>query len=205
MSEQLQLLEVPRDRPILGAGSLRNWVGLLCEEIVCAGMGWERLTTAGACKGETCPDAVTPLGSPVEVKSVRVGNTGAGHSTIYDFRLTRDLCNGVDGFYTFVGHSGRLADAHMLSDIFDYLENQLLKVVVVPAEEVRRAARRAPKGFVKRKAGYGKRVGYVREGYRDGFRRVPVGRWMRALDTGMAHHAEAEVEGRRFEFAYTYL
>jgi hypothetical protein len=197
VTTQPNLLSVPPDKTLKGPGGVRTWTGHYAAEIACAMMGWEFLTVDG--RQEFCPDARTRKGRDIEIKSVALSGCGKSKSVIYKWRMEKEQLHSPDLLYAFVGRrvplSKSLLEACTIKHILDAMAVVSLEIVLVPATVVHAAALAGPLYKIKRES-KGKKEGYTRKGYIDGYHNVEVGPWF--ASAGTRRLVWAEVHGRKY-------
>lgn len=164
-SNQMPLLKVAPIFYCSSNATTRNAYGMAAQEIACAALGLSPISTNG--NYAVCFDAEKE-GAFFEIKSVQ----NNGKVVVYDWRLKKEEAAGVPLSYVIVIH--RLKGAR--DSITDRMLTAGVKILLVPFTSVRDAAMQCPLNKINTANGIGKsRNGYQREGYRDGYRNIPVG------------------------------
>lgn len=166
------LFDQPPDFRFKGAGHRRTHMGALIEEVVCALLGLKRNGPGGS--GVYQADAHTAVGFPVEIKSVCINGKDRGKSVLYDFRLEKDSVHAPQLAYVFACHrSTGKGKAKTAAEFLDRLTDSLT-LAIVPGWQVRLDALACPHHAIKTDLRRGKRCGYQRAGYADGYRNLEV-------------------------------
>lgn len=170
---QQTLFDHPPEFKFKGAGHRRTFMGAIMEEVVCGLLGFTRLPTGG--KDVYQPDAKDPQDRPVEIKSVCINSKNSGKSVLYDFRMEKDRIHAPALAYVFACHMSVGKGKAKNADEFLTRLQHHLTLAIVPAWVVRTDALRDCKLCkIKSKRSGGKRAGYEREGYAEGYRSLPV-------------------------------
>lgn len=196
--KQQHLFDAEPSMKFKGAGHRRTHMGAVIEEVVCGLLGFTRNAPGGSTKFQ--PDAVDPLDRPVEIKSVCVNHKLKGKSVLYDFRLEKERVHAPELAYVFACHpSGGKGSAKSLEVFLDRLTGPLC-LAVVPAWIVRTdALSLCSLRTVKTQTKGGKRAGYKRAGYIDGYRNLEIHRYIR--DAEVIETREFKRWGRLFSAA----
>lgn len=168
-SDQLQLLDTPPRFRIENNAHARNAYGQAAQEIVCAALKLRSIPING--QRTICFDAKSSYGCYYEIKSVH----RSGKVVIYDWRMKKEASAGVPLNYAILCHNAKgIRDGEA---VFNTMNQRGLEVFVVPAAIVHELAMKEPmRQIVMCEIANcaGKRQGYSRIGYRDGYRNVPV-------------------------------
>lgn len=177
-SDQPLLLHIAPSWRITKNAQARNAYGSVAQEIVCAALKLTPIPING--NYECCFDAHSARHGYFEIKSVkRVG----GKVVIYDWRMAKERDAGVELHYAILCHNVRRSDGREL--VREFVESGL-ELLVLPAEQVHAVAAAQPLQKLMHIEQPGKRCGYNRAGYRDGYRNVPV-RELRTLCSHVQH------------------
>lgn len=186
------LIDQPPDMPLAGPGSRRTRIGNAVEELVCRIMGWDRVSPGGS--DVYRPDAHTRTKQPVEIKSVSVNGRLNGKSVIYDWRMEKDRVHAPSLAYAFFCYPDVKSPAS-LAVFLDRLACGPIWLAMVPAWLVREDAMACPPCKAPVMKG-GKRPGWCRAGYADGYRNLSVGQYLR--NPGFESETTARVWDRSF-------
>ena len=144
----------------------RNAYGQAAQEIVCAALVLDPIPING--KAVVCFDAVG-RGVLYEIKSVGRG----GKMVLYDWRMAKEEAVAVGAKYAILEH--RVVGAKNSQDMWDQYSDHELRCYLLPILAVHRAAKQCPLVVPPlAKTDKGKRFGYNRKGYADGYRNVPM-------------------------------
>jgi hypothetical protein len=144
----------------------RNAYGNAAQEIVCAALALDPIPITG--KADVCFDAVA-RGMHYEIKSVRKGDK----MVVYDWRLRKELGAGVPLQYAILEHGVRGAKSS--HEMWDQYSDHVLRCYLLPVALVHEHASKCPLVVPPPpKTDKGKRFGYNRAGYCEGYRNVPV-------------------------------
>lgn len=180
-----------------GAGHRRSHLGNIVEELVCRAMGWQRLKIDGTKK--FCADAENSDKLPCEVKSVHCSAKMEGKAVIYDWRMKKEEEHAPRMAYAFFCYSATgQGKSKSLEQFLDRLTESAPTIVLVPAWVVHRQAVSECKLCIQKKpkTPQGKRPGYARAGYCEGYRNLPVGAFIR--NAAAVELRSFETWGRKF-------
>lgn len=162
------LFEVPMDISCTSNGSAQNAYGTAAQEIAYSALGITPIRINGSF--DACFDGFRD-GCYYEIKSTK---QKSGKIVVYDCRMEKEVATGVDLLYVIVCHN--LSEAR--ADILTRMANQGVSLYLLPADVLHRQAKLCPlrtlgesKIAEKRKDS---RNGYVRAGYADGYRNLPL-------------------------------
>lgn len=179
MSQQDLFDQAPAMK-LKGAGHRRSHLGNLVEELVCRAMDWQRLKIDGTKK--FCADAANRDDLPCEVKSVHCSGKMEGKAVIYDWRMKKEAEHAPRMAYAFFCYSAAgQGKSKSLEQFLDRLTESAPTIVLVPSWVVHRQAVSECKLCIQKKpkTPQGKRPGYARAGYCEGYRNLPVGQFIR--------------------------
>lgn len=162
---QRMLLEVPPTKAFMPGASARNLYGSFAQEVVCRALNLNPIPINGMF--EMNLDAKLDE-TYFEIKSVRKGNK----IVLYDWRMKKDHDCGLNIRYAiFVHDFSQLTTCESLL-LHMHVNPKAFKIMLAPAELIRSMALEEKK--VLPIIHPGKRHGHTREGYRDGYRNLPV-------------------------------
>lgn len=154
--------------------SARNAFGTAAEEIVRELLGLERIPINGSF--DVCFDAKRGA-QYYEIKST---SQKSGKVVLYDWRMGKDVEAGVSLTYVIVCHSINGAR----KDIITTMLTKPLELLLLPAEIIHELAYQCPIQHLKTELveGWSDRSGYARDGYKDGYRNLPLTTILRELE-----------------------
>lgn len=168
-SRQISLISVAPRYTITSNAQARNAYGAAASEIVCAALGLDPIAIDGS--KEVCFDA-SSHGQNYEIKSVHQ----TSKIVIYDWRMRKEARwmqeTGSNLRYAVLAHNLRRHQDG--ATLVDTMLQKGLKLIVVKASVIHRAALQQKLNFVKSDTSKGPRHGYNRKGYVDGYYNVPV-------------------------------
>jgi len=190
---QLLLIDQPPDLVLRGMGHRRTVIGNMVQELVCRATSLEPAHIDG--RKSFCPDATTPSGKPVEIKSVRVSRTGNGKAVLYDWRLKKEALLASDLVYVFFCHHG-VGSQLTLATFLDRLVECPPTILIMPSLTVHRHARLCPLNVPKPTEGiqHNSRNGYRRGGYSDGYYNMPLQQFLTNANTPAPYTMSAGIE-----------
>lgn len=174
-SRQLELLSVQPVYNIPTNAHARNAYGCAAQEIVCAAMGLRPIPIDGS--KEICFDAATPDESRhFEIKSVH----NNAKIVIYNWRMTKEAKVPSARYIILKHRVRRHRDGHTL---FQAFADGGLECWVLSMQTVHHVAQQEPSRILLAKNKEGAvnedpRNGYNRAGYRDGYRNVPMKKFL---------------------------
>lgn len=169
LEHQPDLLEILPEFRFMTAASKRTHFGKAIEEVACAAFRLIPIPINSNC--EVNFDA--RLGDMFyEFKSA--ADAGSPASVIYDSRIRKDRSAGVPLTYVFGLHQAKGAATNR--ELWEALAGNGVRLLSVPARIVHKLALEQPLQKVARVKldGSPSYAGYAREGYRDGYRRLPL-------------------------------
>lgn len=159
---QITLLDVAPDIVSKGCAQSRNIFGNFAEDFVCAALGLHPISING--KYDVCPDAKL-LDIYWEVKSLRFNNK----MPLYDHRMAKEAT------IPNLKYGILLHDFRNLLSVRELLDKCLAQppaLVAISASKIHEMAKEQKLRKPKPREGADKRIGYLREGYRDGYRNL---------------------------------
>ena len=165
---QMDLLSVCPDKQIHREGERRTRYGQVVEEVLTTVLPLDNIVNSGSY------DAVYDAywnGWNCEIKSINVN----GELIVYDWREKKDIAvvkQGEKLVYLLANHKCHKADS--MRSIYEGMAATLTDVYVLSQPEVSRLLSGRPRRGIKTEIKGNKRHGYNREGYRDGYRTVPM-------------------------------
>lgn len=161
---QLSLFDMEPNFPIQSNAHARNAYGTAAQSIVCAALKLRAISIDGSC--ETCFDAERD-NNFYEIKSVHRN----GKIVVYDWRAAKELAAGVPVFYAILVHSVR--GARTSDAMFKQFRKSNLEILLVPVHVLHHYAQQEPLRQIKDNTA-SPRAGYNRNGYKEGYRNVPL-------------------------------
>jgi hypothetical protein len=143
--------------------SARNAYGAAAQEIACRTFGLDPIPING--NFEVCLDAKKNE-TFYEIKSVNIH----GKLVLYDWRINKEQDAGVPINYCVVVHhrkGGR-------RDVLSWILSRKVIIIVCPMAVIHRLAMACPLNKPTSPEKHNKRNGYMRKGYCDGYRNLPV-------------------------------
>lgn len=159
---QDSIVEVDRAGAFNGAGGARGHCGRFVEQVVRSALGLREIRIDG--RYDVCFDAYSG-GVYFEIKSLRCNSK----CPLYCWRIQKDIRASVPVVYLFALHRAKEFDT--FADLYTKLLPSLNAVHALTVAEVKILADAEP---VVIPTNSGKRNGYNRKGYRDGYRNVPA-------------------------------
>lgn len=183
------LFEVPPDdAPITSNGQARNIYGQVVEEVVCRLMG----LTPIQINGQFSINFDAGYGDTFyEIKSLN----RSSKLPLYEWRRKKDGDSGAKLFYLLALHN--VKGAKTKGEVWEKMGDTMKTLLLLPAKNVSTEATKYPlqqnSSRIKNP-----RMGYNREGYKDGYRNVPA-KGLRAMAPDFVACLSQEIYGVKFE------
>lgn len=174
------LFDQSPDMFLVSAGQRRTRIGQIIEELACCLFDLEPV---GRGSEVFVPDARQKLDEklPVEIKASKCGDSLKGRSILYDWRMDKERDLAPRLAYIFMLHNTKGSPHPTLGGFLDSMAQRQQIALVVPGFLVHDWAKHmAPLKKHKSSEKDGKRYGYTRAGYADGYRELALEPFIKA-------------------------
>lgn len=177
-SGQIDLIDVPPKLDAWNNATARNAYGTAAQYLVCKTLGLRPIPING--NYPVCFDAEDNQFF-YEIKSCKAG----AKVVIYDWRMEKEASAGVPVRYAILIHNVRGARTDILSE----MQSKPWKILLLPLDVIKAQWEKSPLHVYTPSTAYQKRLGYAREGYKNGYRNLSVTQLLKS-PAAEIHHGQ---------------